>query len=187
MEVSVSGTDETKKPKLLYTPPKPDTIKQEQLPAVKPLWPKDSAQGEVVDWKRLQFRSATTHNGRRRLQNYFTLTVAVFAELENRQRVRLVYAQSRPIVVRGRNPLFYRNRQTIAISDRMPVKEKSPTSDEDSEPVLKKVKPRPEEDGLYEYFPMPMNYYQPPVEVVYRPHAITHSIQSMKRVYTAIA
>lgn len=117
MEVSLSGTDESKTPKLLYTPLKTDVKKQKLEPAVKPLWPKDSNHSEVVDWKRLRFKSATLHNGRRRLQNYFTLTVAVIAELENRKRVRLVYANSRPIVVRGRNPRFYSNRQTIAISD----------------------------------------------------------------------
>lgn len=117
MEVSLSGTDESKTPKLLYTPLKTDVKKQKQEPAVKPLWPKDSNHSEAVDWKRLRFKSATLHNGRRRLQNYFTLTVAVIAELENRKRVRLVSAKSRPIVVRGRNPRFYSNRQTIAISD----------------------------------------------------------------------
>lgn len=221
MEVSVSGTDESKKPKLLYTPPKADSTnsKEEQNPAVKPLCPRDSAQGEVVDWKRLQFRSATAHNGRRRLQNYYTLTVALFAELDNRQRVRLVYAQSHPIVVRGRNPQFYRNRMTIAITgtdhsfsrmESLPsVKEehKSPSSDEDEDlhnspfrddddsddsVTTKKPKVEDDDDGLYEYFPMPSNYYEPPVEVVYRPHAITHvpsviQTSSMKRAFAATA
>lgn len=213
MEVSISGTDETKKPKLLYTPPKPDANKQKQEPIVKHLRPKDNVQAEVVDWKRLQFNSATLHNGRRRLQNYFTLTVAVIAELDNRKRVRLVYANSRPIVVRGRNPRFYSNRQTIAISEigssatsigQRPLLDtftsRSPhLKAEPGKPIYeekgdssqksvssKKIKHEEEDDdddddvnddddqGSYEYISMPPNYYQPPVEVVYRPHANTH-------------
>lgn len=230
MQVSVNGTDKAKPPKLLYTPPKPDGSKQEQLPSIKPLWPKENATTEVIDWKRLQFRSATAHNGRRRLQNYFTLTVAVFAELANRERVQVTHAKSHPIVVRGRNPQFYSNRQTISISDTHlrhpapisapglhsnttsaptssvtpPIKEerKSPISgsseddDDDSPLPLKRSESddggtpskkskykhsRYEEDeeeddneNRYEYYPMPAAYYQPPVDVVYRPHAVTH-------------
>lgn len=213
MEVSLSGTDDNKKPKLLYTPPKPDALKSKQEPSIKPLWPKDSAQSEVVDWKRLQFNSATLHNGRRRLQNYFTLTVSVIGELENRKRVRLVYANSRPIVVRGRNPRFYSNRQTIAISDVSSGPLSQPSSlggsssskpaevfektsseedeEEDEDTAMKdssskKIKLEDEgdeeddeeededKDDDYEYYQMPAAYYQPPVDVVYRPHAITH-------------
>lgn len=236
MKVSVSGSDESKMPKLIYTPPKPVARKQEQEPAIKPVWPKDSG-SEVVDWKRLQFRSATAHNGRRRLQNYFTLTVALYAELENCQRVCLVHANSRPIVVRGRNPLFYSNRQTIAISDTaahvrdnttlisysssaasatpalaLKDERKSPlsSSDDDSDsnkPSLsvnedsdtgsktKKAKlnrhmiEAPLEEDGYQYYPMPPLYYQEPVEVVYRPHAVMHmaSVESsMKRAYAMV-
>lgn len=43
----------------------------------------------------------------------FTITVTLYAELENTQRVALVKASSRPIVVRGRNPRFYQFRENI--------------------------------------------------------------------------
>lgn len=234
MQVSVIGSDESKKPKLLYTPPKPAADKQEQIPSIKPLWPKDNAHSEVIDWKRLQFRSATAHNGRRRLQNYFTLSVGVFAELENRQRVPVVHAQSRHIVVRGRNPQFYKNRPTIAISDthvrstgsfssELPVINRPPSIKEEGRKTPDSVSqssededdlqnPRPLSDGMesppkktkyddsyveenekarYEYYPMPSAYYQPPVDVVYRPHAVKHSVPSMesslKRQFTTVA
>lgn len=239
VEVSLSGTDESKKPKLLYTPPKPDALKNKQEPEPKPLYPKDSAQIDVVDWKRLQFNSATLHNGRRRLQNYFTLTVAVIAELDNRRRVRLVYANSHPIVVRGRNPRFYSNRQTIAISDvaagasllshnstldvntmqnrQKTGSDKMSPDEEDVGSSLaksssnKKIKTEEEEDDddedadsdeddSYEYYNMPDAYYQAPVDVVYRPHAINHNgnsslrvmmpggiEQSMKRAHASVA
>ena len=126
MEISIVGTDETKTPKLLYVPRKPDSNKPAPKQSNAELEPKtkilggqahSQVQTEVVDWKRLQFRYATTHNGRRRLQNYFNLKVTLFAELDTRERVSLVHVDSKPIVVRGRNPQFYKSRKTIHITD----------------------------------------------------------------------
>jgi hypothetical protein len=126
MEISIFGTDETKTPKLLYIPRKPDSNKPAPEQSNAELEPKtkilggqahNQVQTEVVDWKRLQFRYATTHNGRRRLQNYFNLKVTLFAELDTRERVSLVHVDSKPIVVRGRNPQFYKSRKTIHITD----------------------------------------------------------------------
>lgn len=126
MEISISGTDETKTPKLLYIPTKPDSTKSTPEQANVELEPKVKILGDqthgciqasIVHWKRLQFRYATTHNGRRRLQNYFNLGVTLFAELATRERVPVVQVVSKPIVVRGRNPQFYKNRKTIHITD----------------------------------------------------------------------
>lgn len=135
--ISVSGTDETKPIKLLYSPPKTaqvssgphgadgmmdesffrNTSKEGIEPNLKRVYTNDSGYDDVIDWKRLQFSSATAHNGRKRLQNFFTITVTLYAELENTQRVALVKASSRPIVVRGRNPRFYQFRENIPLSD----------------------------------------------------------------------
>lgn len=125
--ISVSGSDETKPIKLLYSPPKntsnngpntPTTNSPAEIePNLKRVIVNDSGYDEVIDWKRLQFSSATAHNGRKRLQNFFTITVTLYAELENTQRIELIKSHSRPIVVRGRNPRFYQLRENIPLSE----------------------------------------------------------------------
>lgn len=126
--ISVTGSDETKPIKLLYSPPKSNnsngtstmmapTTPTEIEPNLKRVFINDSGYDEVIDWKRLQFSSATAHNGRKRLQNFFTITVTLYAELENAQRIELMKSHSRPIVVRGRNPRFYQLRENIPLSE----------------------------------------------------------------------
>lgn len=125
--ISVSGSDETKPIKLLYSPPKntsnngantpTSNTPAEIEPNLKRVIVNDSGYDEVIDWKRLQFSSATAHNGRKRLQNFFTITVTLYAELENTQRIELIKSHSRPIVVRGRNPRFYQLRENIPLSE----------------------------------------------------------------------
>ncbi|CAN6657211.1 hypothetical protein TRVA0_029S01486 [Trichomonascus vanleenenianus] len=123
MAVTVDGNDDKKPKILLYCPPKSVVAerKVEQEPAIKPVHPRSNMYSEVIDWKRLQFRTATAHNGRKKLQNYFTINVSVYAELENAQRVRVLTANSWPIVVRGRNPQFYSKRDNIMLSDGNPT------------------------------------------------------------------
>uniref|UniRef100_A0A060TDN7 ARAD1D45518p n=1 Tax=Blastobotrys adeninivorans TaxID=409370 RepID=A0A060TDN7_BLAAD len=303
MSVGVTGSDDKKPTKLLYCPPKASSTmatdegdrndpnkKPPQIePSSKTIYPKNSGYDEVVDWKRLQFRTATAHNGRKKLQNYFSVYVSLYAELENGQRVPLTTASSRPIVVRGRNPRFYQNRDNITLQEGgntnrevggtlvtdSPVKRASPMS---FSPAVKKEEPwspkltvhgelahidhhdpdsplskdyetqaesnhhtqaapsssipsatttidkpgvtedhkdkkrstpsypshtqlksteipgtvkysdeevrenargdaKDSGDCDYEYFPMPLNYWLPPVEVVYRPHAVHHPLK----------
>jgi hypothetical protein len=270
LAVGVTGSDDKKPKQLLYCPPKTNAVipgsdtpgakPVEQEPAIKLINPKNSGYDEVVDWKRLQFRTATAHNGRKKLQNYFSVTVSLYAELENAQRVCVASIASRPIVVRGRNPRFYQNRDNIVLPDGSSNRDRSvqpthprPSSSttnttnphdtnyyaqtntaagsgytmdhgnttprpaysnpgpshfpiheqiqlyphsardlpqgsvrysDDSE--FKQIKtehddntnPKPQPiDYDYEYFPMPMNYWLPPVEVVYRPHAVHHPLK----------
>lgn len=235
LAVSVTGNEPKHEPKLMYCPPKSraaEDKKNVQEPGVKPIYPKNTGYDEVVNWKRLQFRTATAHNGRKKLQNYFSLKVSLYAELENAQRVCVMWASSRPIVVRGRNPRFYQNREYISIHEgtSRPLDEipsgpgpnaagtalaskpvdasgvlDTASPDESAGLKLEETaasspppisvappnskKPRPEEvspvspsgkkdkEEDYEYFPMPINYWLPPVEVVYRPHAIHHPLK----------
>ncbi|KAA8907624.1 hypothetical protein TRICI_004915 [Trichomonascus ciferrii] len=272
LAVGVTGSDDKKPKQLLYCPPKTNAVipgadtpggkPVEQEPAIKLINPKNSGYDEVVDWKRLQFRTATAHNGRKKLQNYFSVTVSLYAELENAQRVCVASVASRPIVVRGRNPRFYQNRDNIVLPDGASSRERpthprpthptnnttTPTTTNNNDtnyyaqtntaagsgysmdngnttprpaygnisgpshfpihdqiqlyprstrdlpqgPVrysddaeFKQIKtehddttnPKQPVDYDYEYFPMPMNYWLPPVEVVYRPHAVHHPLK----------
>jgi NDT80 / PhoG like DNA-binding family len=289
LAVTVMGNDSPHPKKLLYSPPKAVSSEKKAVhePAVKFFYPKNSGYDEVINWKRLQFRNATAHNGRKKLQNYFSVCVSLFAELENTQRVCLADGFSRPVIVRGRNPRFYQNRDFISIpydgnlrsvmyhtgadfdeesqiEEKMEDKDESPDEKhEDSrrstlrrpssaidpkdisgrgafvarpteklpvrsspikkeevddsaratmkgKSVSKRGDPRPRvqelsnspthgsnKDEDYEYFPMPLNYWLPPVEVVYRPHAIHHplkyprgksqaSIDNSKRYFSAV-
>lgn len=131
--LSVTGSDDTKQPKLLYTPPKAQSsaasvdndgkkdskpVKlEEQEPRVIQIPANPLMDENSIEWKRLQFRSATAHNGRKKLQNFFTISIKLIAELSNGNTVTLIKADSRPIIVRGRNPRFYQSRVNISISD----------------------------------------------------------------------
>lgn len=126
MEISITSTDNINVPKLLYIPTKSESTKDKSKNANVELEPKvhilrDQTNGDIqpsiVFWDRLQFRNATTHNGRRQLQNFYTLGITLFAELATRERVPLMKIVTKPIVVRGRNPLFYEGRRTIYITD----------------------------------------------------------------------
>lgn len=141
--ISVTGSDETKPIKLLYSPPKngsnnatsnPSITPSEIEPNLKRVFINDRGYDEVVDWKRLQFSSATAHNGRKRLQNFFTITVTLYAELENTQRIELIKSHSRPIVVRGRNPRFYQLRENIPLSENPLINRAKPFKSYNSSP-----------------------------------------------------
>lgn len=263
LAVSVTGNDKKPPRPLVYCPPRslvPDPkASPQQGPSVKMIYPKRSGYDEVVNWKRLQFRTATAYNGRKKMRNYVSVVVQVYAELENAQRICLLTAQSHPIVVRGRNPRFYENRENITIPggvidrpfsemkqedsavavDRDSVESDTTRSqavdskvksehdfdndnendldldlelendndnendndldnendnddtkdrtndlafDDDDEELATPTSPVPsmafgKREYDYEYFPMPLNYWLAPVEVVYRPHAAHHPMK----------
>lgn len=88
--------------------------------------------------RQLQFRKATPYNGKLTLQNYFQLKVqlkAIVADLyyddfvddfsattqtTDRNEILLHEVTSEPIIVRGRNPLFYEDRNDILLGNRNP-------------------------------------------------------------------
>ncbi|GAM84726.1 hypothetical protein ANO11243_027270 [Dothideomycetidae sp. 11243] len=82
------------------------------------------------EWKRLQFRSATANNGRRReLQQHYTVCIGVMARVAGGQHQRLCVVRSNPIIVRGRNPASFQARRESALraAGKEPVP-KSPTT-----------------------------------------------------------
>lgn len=69
----------------------------------------------TVQWERIQFKSATANNGKRRAQQqYYHLVVGLFAntieEGEDSASICIARRISHPLVVRGRSPSHYHNK-----------------------------------------------------------------------------
>ncbi|KAH0558517.1 hypothetical protein GP486_004825 [Trichoglossum hirsutum] len=70
-----------------------------------------------ISWKRLQFRTATANNGRRKeLQQHFVVRLKVMAALSTGGKVSICEAQSGAIIVRGRSPRNFQSRKDFPIS-----------------------------------------------------------------------
>ncbi|KAI9002015.1 hypothetical protein BC832DRAFT_533097, partial [Gaertneriomyces semiglobifer] len=62
----------------------------------------------VATFERLQFKTATANNGKRRAaQQYYILTMELYTILENGQQIKVATTESAPLVVRGRSPGHY--------------------------------------------------------------------------------
>ncbi|KAF9905836.1 hypothetical protein EC991_001241 [Linnemannia zychae] len=62
----------------------------------------------VITFERVQFKTATANNGKRRAaQQYYQVHVDLFAELESGDLILVAKSYSAPLVVRGRSPGHY--------------------------------------------------------------------------------
>ncbi|KAI8091299.1 uncharacterized protein B0P05DRAFT_463386 [Gilbertella persicaria] len=62
----------------------------------------------VVTFERLQFKTATANNGKRRAaQQYYVIIVELLAKLRNGNTIAVATSKSSPLVVRGRSPGHY--------------------------------------------------------------------------------
>ncbi|KAF9923634.1 hypothetical protein FBU30_006357 [Linnemannia zychae] len=62
----------------------------------------------VITFERVQFKTATANNGKRRAaQQYYQVHVDLFAELESGELILVAKTYSAPLVVRGRSPGHY--------------------------------------------------------------------------------
>ncbi|KAG5359346.1 Protein pacG [Yarrowia sp. C11] len=203
VEVTDNSADSDPQRLLFCSPKSATSLPADDEAKAKMVFPDNpTAANDEVEWKRLQFKGATAHNGRSKHQQFFYVSVKCLAELENGTKTCLASALSRPVVVRGRNPRFYLNRNCIILNDgssrqadageanstptvvtstsATSKKRSASDSDYSSKKRMLPDTTRPhtiyskEED--YEYFPVPLNYWLPPVEVVYRPHAVHHSV-----------
>ncbi|QNP98205.1 YALIA101S06e02828g1_1 [Yarrowia lipolytica] len=212
VEVTDNSADSDPQRLLFCSPKSATSLPADDEAKAKMVFPDNPTANDEVEWKRLQFKGATAHNGRTKHQQFFYVSVKCLAELENGTKTCLASALSRPVVVRGRNPRFYLNRNCIILNDgssrqadsgdsnstttmttqTSATNKKRSASDSDysskkrilpdtsemSSPNSDTSRPHTiyskEED--YEYFPVPLNYWLPPVEVVYRPHAVHHSV-----------
>lgn len=87
------------------------TAKRDKGPQVTPpLKPvrTEGPQHGLAMFERLQFKTATANNGKRRAtQQYFHLNVEVFARCSDNSIQRIAVCKSLPVVVRGRSPGHY--------------------------------------------------------------------------------
>ncbi|KAI9269035.1 hypothetical protein BDA99DRAFT_340380 [Phascolomyces articulosus] len=68
----------------------------------------ESAMATAATFERIQFKSATANNGKKRAsQQFFVLALELLVELDNGERFTVASAQSLPLVVRGRSPGHY--------------------------------------------------------------------------------
>ncbi|SAM01544.1 hypothetical protein [Absidia glauca] len=71
-------------------------------------YPHDQQHQRTVTYERLQFKSATANNGKKRAtQQYFYLTAQLIAQDINQYQHVIATSQSSPLVVRGRSPGHY--------------------------------------------------------------------------------
>lgn len=71
-------------------------------------YPHDQQHQRTVTYERLQFKSATANNGKKRAtQQYFYLTAQLIAQDVNQYQHVIATSQSSPLVVRGRSPGHY--------------------------------------------------------------------------------
>lgn len=62
----------------------------------------------IVTFERIQFKTATANNGKRRAaQQYYVCVIELYAETDRHQLVKVGSCRSAPLVVRGRSPGHY--------------------------------------------------------------------------------
>ncbi|KAG9950558.1 p53-like transcription factor, partial [Aureobasidium melanogenum] len=108
------------------TPPNGNAAVEERVEKEPPSIPLDLSNSSDGDsnfatfpfhWKRLQFRSATANNGRRKeLQQHFIVHLKVVATLATGGKVTICHTKSNPIVVRGRSPRNFQSRKDILLT-----------------------------------------------------------------------
>ncbi|KAI9313957.1 hypothetical protein BX666DRAFT_1975160 [Dichotomocladium elegans] len=66
----------------------------------------------IVTFERIQFKTATANNGKRRAaQQYYVCVCDLYAETDHGERIKIASCQSAPLVVRGRSPGHYTDNQ----------------------------------------------------------------------------
>ncbi|KAI8806038.1 hypothetical protein BJ742DRAFT_774522 [Cladochytrium replicatum] len=77
-----------------------------------------------VSFERLQFKTATANNGKRKaVQQYHSLTVEVSAKCEDGKMVLIASTESAPLIVRGRAPGHYMASRSKSVEDEQTEKQ----------------------------------------------------------------
>lgn len=121
----------------------------------------------VVTFERLQFKSATANNGKRRAaQQYYVIVAELFADCENLrsgliETVKIAQCSSAPLVVRGRSPGHYENGKP------------SPYSQNASSPYITPINQwngSPQSNASASMYTPPVNYMSTPAsETLFSP------------------
>lgn len=76
-----------------------------------------------VSWKRLQFKSATANNGRRKgLQQHYLVLISLLGRVQGTNEfIKIAEIQSGPVIVRGRSPRNFDGKKDVPLtSDKKP-------------------------------------------------------------------
>lgn len=70
-----------------------------------------------VSWKRLQFKSATANNGRRKgLQQHYVVQINLLAKIKTGEYMKIAEIQSGPVIVRGRSPRNFDSKKDVPLT-----------------------------------------------------------------------
>ncbi|KAI0010363.1 p53-like transcription factor [Xylariaceae sp. FL0662B] len=71
-----------------------------------------------VSWKRLQFKSATANNGRRKgLQQHYVVQISLLGKMRaGSELMKIATIQSGPVIVRGRSPRNFDSRKDVPLT-----------------------------------------------------------------------
>ncbi|KAJ2888607.1 hypothetical protein FB639_000528 [Coemansia asiatica] len=110
--ISARVSDDSTSVELVQHTPKrdkgPQTIPQPQSIRPSANGVAEAEDPDMVSFERLQFKTATANNGRRRAaQQYYILSLQIYADCANGKKVLLASTSSCPVVVRGRSPGHY--------------------------------------------------------------------------------
>ena len=84
----------------------------ESTPSSQTATPVSPVNQSIVTFERIQFKSATANNGKRRAaQQYYVLMVELYAKIASGKMIRVATTRSAPLVVRGRSPGHYSERR----------------------------------------------------------------------------
>ncbi|KAK6064144.1 acid phosphatase (NDT80/PhoG like DNA-binding family protein) [Seiridium cupressi] len=100
-----------------------------------------------VSWKRLQFKSATANNGRRKgLQQHYRVQISLLGKMKTGgELMKIAEIQSGPVIVRGRSPRNFDGRKDVQLSgEKKPSHPERPRTHSENAPptpVLKQERP----------------------------------------------
>jgi hypothetical protein len=99
-----------------------------------------------VAWKRLQFKSATANNGRRKgLQQHYVVQINLLGKMKtNGDLMKIAEIRSGPVIVRGRSPRNFDSRKDVPLSGDKKSganADRGRTQSEAATPVLKQERP----------------------------------------------
>ncbi|ORZ01720.1 hypothetical protein BCR43DRAFT_433135, partial [Syncephalastrum racemosum] len=81
----------------------------------------------IVTFERMQFKTATANNGKRRAaQQYYEIVIDLYANTNRGEAIRVASCHSAPLVVRGRSPGHYADSHTRYRSITSPTNEAPP-------------------------------------------------------------
>jgi hypothetical protein len=149
MNISARVSNSDKKIELVQHTPKRDKGPQ-STPAAKLIMPGGNltmssvgANQSIVTFERIQFKTATANNGKRRAaQQYYVCLIDLYAEIDGNKKVKIASCQSAPLVVRGRSPGHYSDNHD-RYENNMPISAPPPAQQQQQDERYVAPFPRP--------------------------------------------